>query len=77
MLIANPIYDVVNVSKEENEQEAWRTISAYMDEKEIKIRQFQKELEEKNKKLDEKDREIEEMKRKLDELNKKLTHNGN
>ncbi len=56
----------------ENEQEAWRTISAYMDEKEIKIRQYKKELEEKNKLIEENRREMDVMKKQIEELMKRI-----
>ncbi len=56
----------------ENEQEAWRTITAYMDEKEIKIRQFQKEIEEKKSLLEESKRKIEESKREIEESKKEV-----
>jgi len=54
----------------ENEQEAWRTITAYMDEKEIKIRQFQKEIQEKKFLLEVSQKEIEESRKEIEEKNR-------
>jgi len=60
----------------ENEQEAWRTITAFFEEKEARflkaLEQSRKENEEKNVEIEEKSKEIEEKSKELEEKSKEL-----